>query len=286
MQLRSRRREQNAEKERPLIPHFIVSVGRGLDVRKVRFLTELWGLRIEVETYNAPKGPLQCKRCQHFEHTQRNCGYAPRCVVCRDAHSSGTCVTPKLQLKCCGGNPTANYRGCSKWKEAKTAAAMRTLPARGRRDGFSTRLPAPKSAPPKPTPEQEALGTGWNHVVRGGRTLKTHATSHTMSTNCGLGTQSEHQTAHSGSQFTTAGPETPAEKSHLSRPNHADLTIPPSQSPIVGIADPLDKLPTQACFELTRRLLTTASSLQTGTARQRAVLKTVILFVAKYDCAA
>jgi hypothetical protein len=42
MQLRSRRREQNAEKERPLIPHFIVSVGRGTDVRKVRFLTELW----------------------------------------------------------------------------------------------------------------------------------------------------------------------------------------------------------------------------------------------------
>jgi hypothetical protein len=28
---------------------------------------------------------------------------------------------------------------------------------------FSMRLPAPNCAPP--TPEQEALGTGWNHVV-------------------------------------------------------------------------------------------------------------------------
>jgi hypothetical protein len=139
------------------------------------------------------------------------------------------------------------------------------------------RLPAPNSAPP--TPEQEALGTGWNHVVWGGRTLKTHATSPTMLTNSGLGTQFEHQAAHSGGPFTTAGPDTPAEKSRPSRPNHADLTIPPSQSPIERIADLLDKLPTQACFEFTRRLLTTASSLPTASARQRSVLKNVILFV-------
>jgi hypothetical protein len=28
-------------------------------------------------------------------HTQRNCGYAPRCVACGDEHPSGMCVTPK-----------------------------------------------------------------------------------------------------------------------------------------------------------------------------------------------
>jgi hypothetical protein len=163
---------------------------------------------------------------------------------------------------------------------------MRVLRERGQRDGFSTRLPTPKSAPPKPTSEQEALGTGWNHVVRGGRTLKTHATSPTMPTNFGLVSQSEHQAAHSAGPFTTAGPETPTEKSYLSHPNHADLTIPRSPSPIEGITDLLDELPTQACFELIRRLLTTAPSLPTGTARQRDVLKTFILFVAEYDCAA
>jgi hypothetical protein len=287
MQLRSQRRDQDAEEDRPLTPHLIVSVARDPDVAKVRSLTELCFLRIKVETYNAPKGPLKCKRCQRFGHTQRNCGNVPRCVTCGDAHPSGTCVTPKQQLKwcSCGGNHTANYRGCSKWKEAKIAAAMRALRERCRRNGFSTRLPAPKSAPPKPTPEQEALGTGRNHVVRGGRTIETLASSPTMPNNSGLGSQSEHQAAHSGGPFITAGPETPAEIFHLSRPNHADLTIPPSQSPIEGIAD-LDKLPTQACFELIRRLLTTASSLPTGTARRRAVLKTVILSVAENDCAA
>jgi hypothetical protein len=238
MQLRSRRQDQEAEKYRPFTPHFILSVAPGPDVAKVSSLTELCGLRIKVKTYNVPKGPLQCKGCQRFGQTQRNCDYVPRCVVCGDAHPSGTCVTPKQQFKCCscGGNHTANYRGCSKWKEAKTAAAKRALRERGRRDGVSTHLPA-KSATPKPTPEQEALGTGWNHVVRGVRILKAHATCPTMSTCSGLGRQSKHQGAHSGGPCTTTGPEMPEVKSHLSRPNYADSTIAPSQSPIEVIAD-------------------------------------------------
>jgi hypothetical protein len=35
---------------------------------------------------------------------------------------------------------------------------------RSRKDGVSTRLPAPKSAPAKPSSEQEKLDSGWNHV--------------------------------------------------------------------------------------------------------------------------
>jgi len=52
--------------------------------------------------------------------------------------------------------------------------------------------------------------------------------------------------------------------------------------PLEEISDLLDGLPLQACVELTRRLLTSISSLPTGIARPRAVLKTVILFVAEY----
>jgi hypothetical protein len=87
-------------------------------VSKVRSLTELCGLRVSVETYVSPKGPLQCKRCQRFGHTQRNCGYAPRCVACGGSHLSGGCATPREQPQCCGcrGNHTVNYRGCIKWR--------------------------------------------------------------------------------------------------------------------------------------------------------------------------
>jgi hypothetical protein len=68
-QLQSGRRDQNPAKDRPPSPHFIVSVARGPEVSKVRVLTELCGKRMSVETYVAPKGPLQCKRCQRFGHT-------------------------------------------------------------------------------------------------------------------------------------------------------------------------------------------------------------------------
>jgi hypothetical protein len=125
LQLRSGRRDQEAAKAHPLNPHFIVTVAREPEVATAPSLTELCGLRVSVETYVAPKGPLQCKRCQRFGHTQRYCGYAPRCVACGEAHLSGECSTSPQQLKCCscGGNHTANYRGCAKWKEAKAALA-------------------------------------------------------------------------------------------------------------------------------------------------------------------
>jgi hypothetical protein len=93
MQLRSKRRDQDPEMDRPLTPHFVVSGTRGPDVAKVRSLTELRGLRVQVEANKSTKVPLQCKRWQRFSHTQRNCGYATRCVACGNAHTSGTCAT-------------------------------------------------------------------------------------------------------------------------------------------------------------------------------------------------
>ena len=121
MQLRSGHRDQNPEKDRPVTPHFMVMVARGPEVLKLRSISQVYGLRVTVETYTAPKRPLQCKRCQRFGHTQLNCGYSPRCVTCGETHNSGECSTPKEQLKCCGCgvNHTANYRGCGKWKDAK-----------------------------------------------------------------------------------------------------------------------------------------------------------------------
>jgi hypothetical protein len=162
-----------------------------------------------VETYNAPKGPLQCKCCQRFGHTQRNCGYAPRCVACGDEHPSGKCFTPKQQLKCCscGGNHTTNYRGCSKWKEAKAAAAKRAQGERSRKDGVSTRLPAPRLAPAKPSPKQEKLGSGWNHVVRGGRVVKAQATPTPASTSSDTERLTERHAASTGGHSKPACPE-------------------------------------------------------------------------------
>jgi hypothetical protein len=138
-----------------------------------------------------------------------------------------------------------------------------------------------------PTPEQEALGSGWNHVVQACRIVKVQATFSPTPTTSDLDRRSERQAVHSDGPCKSAGLEAPVVKSkpHLSK--HPDSTpTPKSQSPLEGIADFLDNLPTKACIELTRRLLSKAAALPTVDDRPRAILKTVIPFIAEYDCAA
>jgi hypothetical protein len=74
-------------------------------------------------------------------------------------------------------------------------------------------------------------------------------------------------------------------KTATAKPITPGLVVPTesSTSQLEEISDLLDHLPLQACVELTRRLLTSISSLPTGAAHSRAVLKTVILFVAEYS---
>lgn len=74
-----------------------------------------------MEVYTAQKGPMQCKSCQCFSHTQRYCSYTPHSVACHETHLSGECSTSQQQLQCCscGRNHTVNYQGCVKWKETK-----------------------------------------------------------------------------------------------------------------------------------------------------------------------
>ena len=153
-------------------------MARGPDVTRVRAITQLFVLRVTVESYTTPKGPLQCKRCQRFGHTQRGCGYAPRCVACGEAHLSGVCSTSKEQLKCCscGGSHTANYRVCGKWTVAKAALVRRATTGHVMKSGAPS---GGRSAParPQPSPEQLSLNDDWNHVLRGGRIAKAQTAS-------------------------------------------------------------------------------------------------------------
>jgi hypothetical protein len=68
-----------------------------------------------------------------------------------------------------------------------------------------------------------------------------------------------------------------------SQTNNLVVTTQRPASVLEDISDLLDYLPLQACVELTRRLLTSIPYLPPGAAHPRAVLKTVILFVAEYD---
>jgi hypothetical protein len=167
-QLRFGHCDQDPTKDCSSTPHFIVSVAQGPEVSKVPSVTELCGLQVLVELYVAPKGPMQCKRCQRFGHMQRNCGYAPRCVACGGSHLYGGCCILREQPQCCGygGNHTANYWDCIKWEEVKVAVAKQATKLG--RNSAATGDPATLIARwAGPSAEQMDLGEGWNHVRRG-----------------------------------------------------------------------------------------------------------------------
>jgi hypothetical protein len=144
------------------------------------------------------------------------------------------------------------------------------------------------------------LGEGWKHVVRGGRVVKATTTPIPNPSPQPVTKAPEQpkvairKTARPKrpESKSTAAPKSAAGKSKkaaasvktvAAKPTTTELVVPtqPSSSPLEDISD-LDHLLLQACVELTRRLITSISSLPTGAAHPRAVLKTVILFVAEY----
>ena len=76
----------------------------------------------------------------------------------------------------------------------------------------------------------------------------------------------------------------PAKRVKPSQPKPNELVVlpRPNQSPI-EISGFLDNLPLNACVELTQRILTSVPTHLSGAARLRAVLKTIVLFVAEYS---
>ena len=270
---------------------------------RVRSITELCGLRVSVGSYVALKDPMQCKRCQRFGHTQRNGGYAPRCVACVGSHQSGGCSTPREQPQCCGfgGKHRANYRVCVKWNEGKASLAMQA-PQRGPRNAATGHPAAPKVQLAVPSSGQLALVEGRSHVARGGvlprlpppfRALIQIPRPQPV-------TETPRQPKMTATRK-KAGPKKPEPKPTAAAETAAGKlkkkiaasvktvatksTIPVlvvHTNPLEEISDLLDRLRLQACVELTRRPLKSNSSFPTGTALPRAVSKTVILFVAEY----
>jgi hypothetical protein len=107
----------------------ILSVARGMEVSRVRALTELRGHRVSVDRYVAPKGPVQCKRCQRFDHTAATLlGASRMCALI------SLVTAHRAQRNPCAeslGANTANYRGCVNWKDARADLEKRA-PSQGR----------------------------------------------------------------------------------------------------------------------------------------------------------
>ena len=101
------------------------------EVHPIYKLQLLLHRRITVEEPHKRNGPVQCSNCQEYGHTKTYCTLRSVCVACGDSHGSDHCQVNKEDpstKKCgnCGGNHTANYKGCPVYKELKSR--MRRVP--------------------------------------------------------------------------------------------------------------------------------------------------------------
>lgn len=76
----------------------------------------------KTEEYHEPPQITQCFKCQLFGHTHHTCKNQTRCLRCGENHRVKDCPKPKENPKCanCSGTHVALYKGCPKFKEAKT----------------------------------------------------------------------------------------------------------------------------------------------------------------------
>jgi len=103
--------------------------------------------------------PIQCYKCQDFNHSSRNCNRENQCRKCSRYHASRDCDTPDNN-RCanCGNAHRSTYKGCPYYKEIKTSnvtARSRTAGPINHRTQVS-RQPCPPSAPPPPPPTAAA----------------------------------------------------------------------------------------------------------------------------------
>ena len=258
---------------------------------------------MSVESYVAPKGPLQCKRCQRFDHTQRNCRYAPRCVVCGGSHLSSGCPTPRDSLSAVAEGKTTQRITVAVWRGRKRRRLLQSMRQNAaERASPQANLPLLKLSGPVPLPSRWTWARGGITSSNGGVVMATTTpptNPHPKSLPQPV-TESPEKPIVTGSRV-TARPQKPEPKSKAApkrahgkskkkaaasvkivtaTPTTPRLVVPTQSptSPIEEISDLLHHLPIHVCVELTRRLLMSVSSLPTGAVGPLAVMKTVITY--------
>jgi len=101
--------------KRPL-PIFFVDLEPAQINNEIFKLTSLLHTKITVEEPHKKKEIIQCSNCQEYGHSKSYCAHPPRCVRCADFHPTQQCTKSKdtpATCALCGGDHTANYRGCS-----------------------------------------------------------------------------------------------------------------------------------------------------------------------------
>jgi hypothetical protein len=102
------------------LPLFYVDLEPCKNNNKIFDIKFLCYSRIWVEEPRQRRQPVQCVRCQRYNHTKNHCNLPPRCVKCGANHESSACTKPKDEpaVCClCSGSHPSSYKGCSVFRD-------------------------------------------------------------------------------------------------------------------------------------------------------------------------
>lgn len=109
-------------------PLMLVEVAK--EYKSIYNITFCCGLSVVVEPLRPKNEIIQCRRCQLFGHSQKNCHADYKCMKCSESHSTHLCSKPKTTpAKCsnCGGEHTSKAIFCpenpNNIKNKKTAVS-------------------------------------------------------------------------------------------------------------------------------------------------------------------
>ena len=141
------------------LPLFYINLKPKPNNQEVFEITHLLHSKVIVEAPRKKREIPQCKKCQAYGHTHAYCSRQDKCVKCAGTHPTSTCTKKKNEpCKCanCGGNHTANWKGCSIYQEKLTAESKRKMtvsqrirqqPRHGARRAAVDQVPAQRLRP-------------------------------------------------------------------------------------------------------------------------------------------
>lgn len=102
------------------LPLFFVDLEPSEINKDIYKINRLLNCVIKIEPPRQKRIVPQCTRCQAFNHTKSYCQHPPRCLKCAQSHLTSDCTKDRSSpARCalCQGNHTANYKGCSIYKD-------------------------------------------------------------------------------------------------------------------------------------------------------------------------
>lgn len=134
-------------------PLCAVTLTKSAESRAIYELKELFNAIITVEERRHRPGPVQCRGCQLFGHTKKNCGNPPRCGKCAGPHATAECSSTDTKCSLCGKAHRSSSRDCEIYQNILLRKSLPTRnPTRQQVSQQAMRYHPRSLTPPRPSP--------------------------------------------------------------------------------------------------------------------------------------